>query len=239
MSDVVSQRRVAGIIGGMGPQATINFLTTMLRLTTSARTDKEHIPTLVYNDPRIPDRNLAFANQGPSPEPMLADIARALERAGADFLVMPCNTAHVYAAAIRAASSLPFIDMIEVTSNALASDHPSVRVAGLLATPACTASGLYARALAKRGMKLLTLSDSDEQKFINIVYLLKSGGFDSSAHRSLQRLAMGLVRRGAGAIVSACTELPLILRPADITCPLIDSTIALANWSVRYAMCEI
>ena len=234
MIDVLSHR-IVGVIGGMGPEATLNFLVTMLRLTSSARTDQEHVPTLVYNDPRIPDRNLAYIGAGPSPEPMLVKIARSLECAGADFLVMPCNTAHIYASAIRNATSLPFIDMIEVTGDAVAVAHPSVRAVGLLATPACTASGLYFNAMAKRGIALVTLSELDEKTLTEIIYAVKAGSSSDCERQGAQRLAMELIERGAGAIIAACTELPFVLKQTDLPCPLIDSTFALAERSVRYA----
>jgi aspartate racemase len=231
----VSSHRIVGVIGGMGPEATLNFLSTMLRLTSGARTDQEHVPTLVYNDPRIPDRNMAYLGAGPSPEPMLARIAHSLECAGADFLVMPCNTAHIYAPAIRKAISIPFIDMIEVTCDVVAAAHPSVRAVGLLATPGCRASGLYSNALATREIALVALSEPAEKTLIEIIYAVKADRSGACEHQAARRLAMELIERGAGAIIAACTELPLVLKQTDLPCPLIDSTFALAERSIRYS----
>jgi aspartate racemase len=234
MIDVWSHR-IVGVIGGMGPKATLDFLSTMLRLTSSARTDQDHVPTLVYNDPRIPDRNMACSGAGPSPEPMLIKIARSLESAGADCLVMPCNTAHIYASAIRRAISIPFIDMIEATCDAVTTAHSVVRAVGLLATPGCTASGLYTNALATREIALVTLSEPAEKTLIEIIYAVKAGRSGSCEQQAARRLAMELIDRGAGAIISACTELPMVLKQADLPCPLIESTYALAKRSISYA----
>ena len=108
-----------GVLGGMGPEATVDFMTRVLAAT-PARVDQEHIRMLVDHNPGIPDRHAAIAGTGPDIGPELAAMARGLEAAGADFLVMVCNTAHAYTEAIRTAVSIPFVSIVDVVMAAVA-----------------------------------------------------------------------------------------------------------------------
>src|SRR5438105_4441452 len=123
MSGPAPGRKVVGVIGGMGPAATIHFMTRVMALT-PAVTDQEHLRLIVDNNGALPDRNAAVRGEGPSPGPMLAEMARGLERAGAQLLVMPCNTAHAFADEVRAAASVPFLDIVEITCEAALASGP-------------------------------------------------------------------------------------------------------------------
>lgn len=113
--------RVVGVIGGMGPAATLDFYAKLIAATPATR-EQDHLRVLIDSNPGVPDRNLALAGGAPSPEaapgPVLADMARGLERAGADLLVMACNTAHAFEADIRRAVAIPFVSIITETADA-------------------------------------------------------------------------------------------------------------------------
>ena len=115
--------KTIGVIGGMGPAATLDFFGKILEATHAER-DQDHLRVLIDNNPRVPDRNAAIAGRGPSPGPQLAESARGLERAGADFLVIACNTAHAFQPDIEAAISIPLLSMIDATTDAAMSQHP-------------------------------------------------------------------------------------------------------------------
>src|SRR5262245_16312339 len=100
--------KTIGVIGGMGPAATADLFAKLLAATPAER-DQDHLRVLIDNNPHLPDRNAAIAGRGPSPGPHLAESARGLERAGADFLIMACNTAHAFVADIEAAISIPLL----------------------------------------------------------------------------------------------------------------------------------
>src|SRR5262245_56844098 len=104
--------KTIGVIGGMGPAATLAFFGKLLEATHAER-DQDHLRVLIDNNPRVPDRNAAIAGRGPSPGPQLAESARGLELAGADFLVIACNTAHAFASEIEAAVAIPLMSMID------------------------------------------------------------------------------------------------------------------------------
>src|SRR3982751_789037 len=112
--------KVVGVIGGMGPEATVDFMRRLVART-PARDDADHLHVLVDNNPKIPSRIAALIEgTGEDPTPVLCAMARGLQAQGADFLVMPCNTAHFYLPAIAASVSIPMLDMVQLAIAKLA-----------------------------------------------------------------------------------------------------------------------
>ena len=231
--------RIVGVLGGMGPDATSAFLQAVLRHSGPVETDQQHVPLILFNNPKVPDRNAALAGRGPSPGPALAAMARALERAGAEFLVMPCNTAHAYAEAVITATDLPFVSIVEETCDAAMALRPGLRRAGLLGTPACIASGLYAGGLGARGVEAVCCDAAGTARFTELLYAIKAGQRGGGVRAGMAGLAAGLAQRGAEVIVAVCTEVPLVLGPDDLSLPLLDSLDVLASQCVRYSRREL
>jgi aspartate racemase len=224
--------KAVGVIGGMGPAATVHFMLRVQALT-PARLDQDHVRLIVDCNGGVPDRNAAIRGKGPSPGPVLADMARGLERAGAELLVMPCNTAHAFAAQVRAASPLPFIDLIETaTEEAMAGAPASV---GVLAADGCLGAGLYQRAFDRRGVRAIVCGPDAQARFMDLLYRIKSGDVGPDVRARMRGLAEDLLAAGAGVIVAGCTEVPLVLGPADLAAPLIDSIDALARATIAAA----
>ena len=224
--------KVVGVIGGMGPAATIHFMTRVMALT-PAVVDQDHVRLIVDNNGAVFDRNAAIRGQGSSPAPVLAGMARGLERAGAELLVMPCNTAHAFAGDIRGAVALPFIDLIETACDEAMASRPA-RV-GVLAADGCVEAGLYQRAFTRRGVDVLLLPPAAQARFMALVYAIKGGDLGPAVQDEIERLAGDLVEAGAQSVVAGCTEAPLVLGPADIAVPLIDSVDALARATIAAA----
>lgn len=224
--------KTIGVIGGMGPAATANLFCKLLAAT-PAEHDQDHFRILIDNNPRLPDRNAAIAGRGPSPGPQLAECARGLERAGADFLVIACNTAHAFADDIESAVAIPLVSMIEATADAAVADRPA-RV-GVLAADGCRRAGLYQRAFARRGVEALFLADDKQQDFMHLIYRIKAGDVGEATQRAMESLAISLTARGAQAVVAACTEVPLVLNADILATPVINSTDALATRAVAFA----
>jgi aspartate racemase len=228
----VSEPKTIGVIGGMGPAATLDLFAKLLAATGAER-DQDHFRILIDNNPRVPDRNAAIAGRGPSPGPQLAASARGLEDAGADFLIIACNTAHAFAAEIEAAITIPLVSMIDATVDAAMEKNP-VRV-GVLAADGCRRAQLYHRAFAARGVEPLFLADAAQADFMTLLYRIKAGDIGAETRRRMQQLAIHLSARGAQAIVAACTEVPLVLDADVLAVPLISSTDALVARAVAYA----
>lgn len=219
-----------GVLGGMGPLATLDFFAKVL-VASDARSDEDHLRLLIDNNPFVPDRNAA-ARGGPSPGPVLAEMARGLERSGAQLLAMPCNAAHAYADDIRAAVSIPFIHMIDETVKAV---DPSVRRVGVLAADGALKARLYQDAFQRAGYDVLTLAPDQQAAFMALVYHVKAGDAGEANRAAMRGFAEKLMGDGAHAIVAGCTEIPLVLSAGDIDAPFVESTTVLAQRVVALA----
>ena len=215
-------RRV-GILGGMGPEATILIMQKLLA-TVKARDDADHLPLIVDQNPQVPSRiRHLIEGTGEDPGPVLADMARRLVAGGAQALAMPCNTAHHYAPWVRQAVSVPLLDMV-----ALSVDH-AARMAGqggkigILASPAVRKVGLFDSALAQRG--LTALYASDEPAMLAAIRQIKAAGPQPEARQTLHAASGDLADRGASVQLVACTEFSLIadsVAPGALTFDTLD-----------------
>ncbi len=217
-------RKTAGVLGGMGPDTTVDFMAKVIAATRAGK-DQDHARLLVDQNPAVPNRQAALLGAGEDPGPVLAAMAAGLERAGADFLVMPCNTAHAFAPAIRAAVSIPLISIIDVTVDACRG-HGAI---GVLATAGCLEAGLYQDACAAAGIATVLPDAAAVAEISRLAIAIKLGDRSADVAGRLQRVADELVGRGAAVIVAACTEIPLVLTADRLTVPLVSSTDVLAN----------
>lgn len=221
-----------GVIGGMGPDATVDFMARVLALT-PASGDHDHIRMLVDQDPKIPNRQRAILGSGESPGPRLAAIASRLEACNCDFLVMPCNTAHVFLGDILDVTRIPFLSIIDVT---MARVHElGVKRAGLLASAACLQAGVYQGVLEVAGVKPVIQEKSELADLSLAIGRIKMGDHGDEVRDEVKRLGSALVERGAETIILACTELPIVLDAGDVDVELISSNDLLAAATVAVA----
>ena len=231
----MKQQKVPGVLGGMGPEATIDFMSRLLRMS-SADTDQDHLRVLIDHNPRIPNRHAAIAGQSPSVGPLLARMAQGLERAGADFLVMVCNSAHAFQPDIEQAVSIPFLSMIDMVLWNLSKTFPGAECVGIMAADGCLDAQLYQRAVAAMGYSSIVWSDAERLRFMNELYRIKSGIRDQPVRDHLLELGQSLQQRGADVLISGCTEIPLVLNTDDFTIPLLSSTDILVQHTMDYAL---
>jgi aspartate racemase len=224
--------KIVGVLGGMGPAATLDFFARVLARS-EAKRDADHIRLIIDCNPHVPDRNVGAAPGEPTAGEALAAMARGLVAAGAEMLVMPCNAAHANAADIRAATAAPFIDMIEATADAAAACGTSM--VGVLAADGALDAGLYQRALAARGLGVLTPEGAAQARFMSLLHRIKSGDIGPASRAEMRALAQLLIERGATAIVAGCTEVPLVLDAADLPVPFLNCTEVLAVATVSAA----
>lgn len=200
-------RRV-GILGGMGPQATILLMQKLVDAVPAAD-DADHIPLLVDQNPQVPSRiRRLIEGTGEDPGPVLADMARRLVAVGAEALAMPCNTAHHYAPAIRAAVKVPFLDMVDLSVTKAAGLAGAEGRVGLLASPAVRKIGLFDAALARFGIR--ALYPDDEDGMLAVIRQIKAEGPGAGAQVFLRGASDELLQRGASVQMIACTELSLV-----------------------------
>ncbi|WP_158238481.1 aspartate/glutamate racemase family protein [Pollutimonas subterranea] len=231
--------RIVGVIGGMGPLATVDFMQQLVELSPSL-SDQEHIPAIVAQIPQIPDRVGAILRATESPLPQLTESLRRLERAGADFIVMPCNTAHYWHKDLAAATDLPFIHIVDSVLEVLAERglKPDAPV-GLLATPATFAAGIYAnRPDNGSALQFVAPTESEIQEFVIPAIGLVKAGRVQDAGILIQECVHRLRARGLEYIVLGCTELPMALKAVGVAIEdgYIDSTAALAKAAIKAAL---
>jgi aspartate racemase len=204
---------VLGVLGGMGPAATVEFLA-RLQAYTPAEKDQDHIRVIADINPKTPDRNVPGSNPGG----MLAEMAGALAGAGAQVLAMPCNTAHADADLIQRASGLPLVDMIGLAAEA--AQRTGAMRAGVLGTKG--ALRLYREYLAARAMGLVSLPPERQEAFMVTLYRIKSGDLGLDVKREMADHAEALRAAGAEVLIAGCTEVPLVLGEGDVSLELID-----------------
>jgi aspartate racemase len=224
----------AGVLGGMGPDATIDFMSKVIALT-PAETDQDHIRMIVDHNPKVPNRQAAILGGAADPGTELAAMATRLEQAGADFLVMVCNSAHAFLEPVRQATRIPFISIVDVSIREIEAINPEARNVGVLATDGLLATGIYQRALLDAGRSPVLLQDEELARLMTLIRKVKAGDKSCEVANEMGMLAELLASAGAEVVIAGCTEIPLVLDAAKITVPVIASTDALARKTVALA----
>jgi len=227
--------KLVGIIGGMGPDATVDFMSQILQVTPATK-DQDHVRMVVENNPRIPSRQAAMRGDGQSPGPAIAAIATRLEAMGAEFLVMPCNLAHAWQSDIEAAINIPFISIVEESVRSALQRSGDDSAVGLMTTPGCFTAGLYQQALAEAGRPVIMQTPEELAEAMSLVEQIKSGNRSQQVASGLRALANKLVDRGAKVLIAACTEFPLVLDESMFDVAFVSSTDVLARKAVAIAL---
>ncbi len=227
--------KVVGVLGGMGPDATVGLFAQIVRHT-RAKNDREHLRVIIDNNPKVPDRIAAILHGGESCVPELVRSARALKRAGADFIVIPCVTVHYFHAALQKRTPLPVLHIIGETVKHIRRRHRGARRIGLLATTATMRAGLFQDALAGTNLELLMPREATQKRFVlPAIHEVKVNGASHKARRLVQRAADELVARGAQIVIAGCTEIALVLKDGDLRTPVVDPISVLADAAIDYA----
>ena len=232
MNQIQNPSHIVGVIGGMGPAATVDFMSKVIA-STPATCDQEHIPMVVSSLPNLPDRSTCLLNGGPSPLPALLYRLQLLEKAGATCIVITCNTAHYWFPQLQKAASVEMISMIDSVAEA-ASQSRFAKV-GLLATDATVSTGLYQAALDKKGIDCVVPKGAVQKAAMDGIYTYKGGNLQK-ARQIIQEAYLYLQQQQVEAIVLGCTEVPLILANEVRQTPasFLDSNKILAEAVVRW-----
>ena len=223
--------KTVGVIGGMGPEATVDFLRRLVAKT-PACDDADHLHVLVDNNPKIPSRIAALIEgTGEDPIPVLCRMARGLEAQGAGFLVMPCNTAHHYLPAIARAVRIPMLDMVQLAIGKLAGGAGRV---GMLASPAVRLVGLYKARMEQAGLEAVFPDAAHEEMLLGVIKAVKAGKLGSDEQQTYETVARHLRLAGAEALLVACTELS-VLAPPETGVPVVDALDVLVDATIATA----
>lgn len=226
--------RIIGILGGMGPEATADLFVEIIRLTPAKR-DQDHFPVLIFSNPAIPDRTSAILGSGEDPVPAMVQGALRLQNAGAGIVAVPCNAAHFFFPRMESCLSIPVLNMIEETCSCIRSCHPGLRTVGLLAATGTVRCGVYRHACEKAGLDLIEPDETSQARIHQAITEVKEGIHAQHTGLSLESVGADLVRRGAGAVILGCTEIPLAWNPDRVDYPFINATRVLAQAAVNWA----
>jgi aspartate racemase len=229
---------IIGILGGMGPEATLYLFQKIIKNTGAAR-DRDHFRVLIDNNPKIPDRTPAILGQGESPLPMMIVTAKNLEKSGADFITIPCVSAHYFIEGLRRAISVPVISIIDEIAAEIQRRLPEIKRIGLIATTGTVRAGLFQERLSETDVEVLVPPEEIQEHLVMSAIYGKSGikaGFISSENKEkILKASNEMIERGAEGIIGGCTEVPLVVQQNDTEVPFFDSLDILALAAIRMA----
>jgi aspartate racemase len=226
-----------GILGGMGPMATADFFRKLIEETPAER-DQDHIPVVIYSVPQMPSRDKAITIGGESPLPQMLAGLKALKAQSADFVAIPCNTAHYWYHDLCREGGLPILHIVDAVCDALTNGHAVQGPIGLLSTDATVTARIYHDRLADRGVEVMINTREERDEFINPgIDLVKCGSL-TEAGRLVESAVTRMLERGATKLILGCTELPVALEAVDaaVMKDCIDATRALARAAVVRAL---
>lgn len=232
----MSTRRRIGVLGGMGPEATVLLMSRLIAATPAAD-DSDHVPLLVDMNPQVPSRIAwLIEGAGEDPGPVLARMAAQIERGGAEALAMPCNTAHHFAPAIREAVSIPLLDMVELSVSRAVERAGAGHPIGILGSPALRTVGIFDAALARHGAA--AIYPADQSALLDAIRDIKKAGPTKTAAATLAAASGDVAAQGAAVQLVACTEFSLIADAAAGNGEIIDTLDVLVDAMLAFSMSE-
>lgn len=227
--------RMLGVLGGMGPLAGATFMQRLTLLTPADR-DQDHIPSILWSDPRVPDRTAARLSGGEDPLPWLLRGIAGLEAAGCGAIAIPCNTAHGWFEGMQAATRLPILHIVEAAADELLRLGIPAGPIGLMATKGTLAMRLYQDRLEGRGYDCLLPTEAEMDRVVMPAIELVKANKVAESYAPLAETARRLIERGARAVVLGCTEIPLgIAAGPALPFPVADTIDALARAAIAWA----
>lgn len=228
--------KTAGILGGMGPEATLELHRRILSKT-NAENDQENIPMVIFNNSQIPDRSKYILDKGENPLDELVSTAKKLENSGADFIVMPCNTAHSFIDKIDESVDIPALNLIEETTSHVAKKFPDAKKIGLLITTGSKETKIYSKSLLNKNRDPILPEERFQKDVMKAIYDIKKG-YKEEPKRKLENAIEHLNEKGADAVIMGCTEIPLVLSNEKSLLPLVDPVEILAEKVIEVSKCE-
>lgn len=230
----MKREKVVGILGGMGPEATIDLFSRIVE-ETHAKCDEDHLRIIIDNNPKIPSRQDAILNGTESPVPAMVETAKNLKNAGADFIILGANTAHFFYDEVASQVDIPFLHIINEAVKELLRSYPNIKKIGVMATNAAVKTKLYNNCCAKFNIDVIDLNEEEQNKIHNTIFNFKYNGLTEDNVKAACESVTNLISEGAEAIIMGCTEIPIILKGQSFSIPLIDPNDIIGKVAVAYA----
>ena len=200
--------------------------------------DQEHLRVIIDSNPKVPDRTRAILEGGENPVPEMLKSGQTLMRAGVDFIIIPCISAHYFLDEIQDGLMVPILSAFDMTLRYIKSNHPDITRVGMLATSGTIQGGRFAEKLSEGGLETLTPEESVHNSVMDAIYTIKadaSGRRRNETRQVMIRATEHLIDQGAGGIIAGCTEIPLVLSQGDIPVPLFNPVEILARAAIKEA----
>jgi len=205
----MTQEKIVGILGGMGPEATVELMRRIVEKT-PAKVDSDHIRCIVDQNAKVPSRPLSIQGKISSAAPALIDMGKRLQSYGADILCMPCNTAHFYLPDIQKEVSIPFIDMLTCTAKHIQHAYPNEKRVGIASTTNTKDTGLYEERFSTLGIETVYPEPITQEKILNAIAAVKAGNISQEIRDEMKNIVTDMREQGIYVVVIACTELSVI-----------------------------
>lgn len=226
--------KTIGVIGGIGTIATVDFFTRMAEITDVSH-ERDHAHIIINNNPKVPGHGTTETATDDERGAFLAGTAKNLENAGADIVVLTCNTAHIYQRYIEEAINIPFHSIINATCDAVAKLFKSGEKIAVFASNNCLNAGLYSRGLESYGFEPMLPDELDRERLMECIYAVKGDTVTEETRTTMKEISQKMIDAGAQAIIAGCTEIPLILEAADLKVAYINSTEELAKACIEFS----
>lgn len=225
-----------GILGGMGPEATAGLFELIIK-NTKAKKDQDHLPVLIYNNPKIPDRSAFILGQGPDPVPALTAGSLFLQKAGVCCILWPCNTAHYFHDEVSRQLTVPILHMIKEAAKCAVENFPRGTVFGLLATLGTYKTGIYEKIFREAGLTLVLPGEENRKVTMESIYGIKGikAGYKEEPLEILKKPIDEMKEKKTEVLVSGCTELSLVLSKTTTGLPVLNPMECLARAAIREA----
>ena len=227
---------IVGVVGGMGPEASNTFCSKLIKSKKCSK-DQDNIPFFHYCNPKIPDRTHFILGKGEDPLPELIKSCKVVESTGADFLVLPCNTAHYFLPKLKKEIKTPIVDIVSLTVNKIKKDFPSIQKVGVISTTGTIEAKVYEQKFSDLEIETIIPDHFYQSAFVmEAIYGPKGikSGKKKLAKNLLSNVVEHLISKGAQAIVLGCTEIPLVLKQKDFVIPFYEPMEITVNEIVEY-----
>jgi len=230
----MAYNKIIGILGGMGPYATIEIYKLILD---SVKVEKEsEFPHVVItSNPQMPSRVRAFLFNEESPVRHMIKEAKRLEKAGVDFIVIPCNSAHYFLPEVKKEIETEILNMIEITSKHIAEKFPNIKKVAVLGSEIINRTDIYDKELEKNNIEVIKPERDEEPILRKGIDMIKHNKIEDDGINSFTKLTKKMIDRGAEAIILACTEFSILFKKMEINVPIIDTNTILAEYALKKA----
>ena len=221
-----------GILGGMGPLATIDLYAKIVELT-NAKKDQDNIPIVIDNYPQIPDRTAYILDGGEDPFPYMKEAATRLKNAGCEAICIACNTAHYFADKLIKECDINVLHIASIAVDAIKRDHPSAKKIAVIATTGTTKAKIYEDKLVANNLECVRIPDDLMQNIMDCIY---KGAKANNLRSYVELFNETISKIDADVYIAACTEIPLFLPFADKKDKFVDATLELAKAAVKFGL---